>query len=239
MDEDRKTKFEEIKKLIEEGKLKLPYDTPLFNALVSKEFHRSPTDWPDGKFVATDPAFEPPKPLFVKIHHGQMYINKTSDVDIDENVYKQLADSITMQQFDQLRFGTWNAPTEMPIVSTASDEASAPMSTELLLDMMKTLKNADPLLKNGVQQDWVCVIHPGLVSHIGDFYKEHQPTHFVPYNKLDYVLGRRVFIINEAPTDKIEYMPEMTMRMKYFNHFLRELEMRAKRKEKEEDDATD
>lgn len=110
--------------------------------------------------------------------------------------------------------------------STISTEPSqTPLTSEILRNALRDLNNADPLLQKGIQKDWVCVINPALVSHINELYKTYKPTHITSLNKLDYVMGRRVFIINEASLN-IEYMTELMMRLKYPEHFLREAQAR-------------
>lgn len=64
------------------------------------------------------------------------------------------------------------------------------------------------------------MINPALVSRIKELYKTYKPVHYIsPLNELDYIMGRSVHIINEAPLN-IEYMDKPTMYAKYPAHFL-------------------
>jgi hypothetical protein len=82
-----------------------------------------------------------------------------------------------------------------------------------LIEIQEWLTKNDPLLNKGVQKDWVCVVHPRLVQPILDTYSEVSP--FPPYDRLSYALGRRVYVFDTAPDDRIEYMSEFTLRAKY------------------------
>lgn len=94
------------------------------------------------------------------------------------------------------------------------------LTSDLLKRMMEGLPK-DPLLEKGIGKDWVCVINPALVSAIKEEAKKFPQQFMTPLNELDVVMGRRVFIINEAPRT-IEYMDELTMRVKYQEHFKNE-----------------
>ena len=97
------------------------------------------------------------------------------------------------------------------------------LTREILIDIVKGLRERDPLLRDGIQLDWVCVINPAIVSAV----KEAAKQYTTPYSPsldgilwLDLILGRRTFIIEEANWD-VEYMPESVMRSRYADHFKR------------------
>lgn len=116
-----------------------------------------------------------------------------------------------------------NQPQDENPSTFPAESSQTPLTAETLSSALRDLKNADPLLQKGVQKDWVCVLNPALVSHIKELYKTYQPKHFTPFNELDYIMGRPVYIINEASLN-IEYMDYFTMRFKYQAHFERENE---------------
>jgi hypothetical protein len=110
-------------------------------------------------------------------------------------------------------------------MSTVSNEPTKPLTMEALKGAIDMLKKGDPLQQKGIGRDWYCVINPALVSHIMEFEKQNPAPPYV-FNKLDYVMGRRTFIVNEAPLD-IEYMTEEMFRRKYpdvANEYFEQLE---------------
>lgn len=118
---------------------------------------------------------------------------------------------------------------------TLKQQVQEPLTIDRLKSTMANLPK-DPLLEKGIEKDWVCVINPALVSAIKQLLKDTPPAHYVsPLYELDYVMGRRVFIINEAPRN-VEYMPELTMRMKYAEHFQRQLQALSQDDESDSDD---
>jgi hypothetical protein len=113
--------------------------------------------------------------------------------------------------------------------TTASDLPRSPgLTKEILLSALERLKTGDLLQQKGVEKDWVCVINPALVHPLMQHVKELKPLPplalLSAINPLDRVLGRQVFIINEAPLD-VEYMPKLTMYAKYPGHFIRYIEI--------------
>lgn len=108
------------------------------------------------------------------------------------------------------------------------------LTLDILREAIKDLREKDPLLRNGVQPDWVCVVNPAIVSHIQQMAKafRNQNSNVYPMDDLHLVMGRRVFIIEDAPINP-EYMPEEAMRVKYAEHFLRVAEWLAEQKKQE------
>ena len=111
----------------------------------------------------------------------------------------------------------------------------------LLVEMVRDLRERDPLLKRGIERDWVCVINPALVNNIIEYYK-HNPMPFasvpISMGNLHIFMGRRVFIIEDAPITTIEYMPEEAMYNKYHEHFKRVEEWLKSRADTPEDPST-
>lgn len=98
-----------------------------------------------------------------------------------------------------------------------------PLTREHLFEIIKDMRERDPLLRNGVQPDWVCVINPAIVSTVKEIakqYKSPDSPRPVSFNELDQILGRRTFVIEDAPRN-IEYMPMDVMKSRYADYFRR------------------
>jgi hypothetical protein len=102
------------------------------------------------------------------------------------------------------------------------------LTLETLNDAIRLLKE-DPLLKRGIQQDWVCVIHPLIEQKLKEEFKLRQPEQppfgaqppvWLVYDQLRQYTGRKTYVIDAAPQDRVEYMSEETMRSKYNDWFL-------------------
>lgn len=93
----------------------------------------------------------------------------------------------------------------------------------LLLKKAKEIHARDPLLQRGIEKDWVCVVSPSMVYDLTALAPEWV-SHNSEDMKLRQVTGRKTFILNDAPSGSIEYMPESEMRRRYRDELFRTYE---------------
>lgn len=97
------------------------------------------------------------------------------------------------------------------------------INERVFLEGIERLKKGDALEQRGIGRDWVCVIHPALVKAVLDEWRK-LPQHdlFSPTREaeLEAALGRKVFIVEPAPLDRIEWMPQKTMLLRYHDWFV-------------------
>lgn len=137
--------------------------------------------------------------------------------DKDKRWAEALKRSLDKTTRDQLLYGNW---VQGETVSTVSTQPNQSMTIEHLREAIEDLKKGDALQQKGIGKDWVCVINPKLEQPIKELSKQYikVPTYVMAGFELNYIMGRRTFIINEAPLN-VEYMDEKTARFKYPSHF--------------------
>lgn len=107
------------------------------------------------------------------------------------------------------------------------------LNIQTLVEMYNRLAEYNPIRNNDIPEDWICVIHPSMERHILDL-EDSKSLHYTVYlsvaDRLQRIVGRKVFIQNTAPMDKIEYMSLATWASKYANEELAKIEYRQERK---------
>lgn len=92
----------------------------------------------------------------------------------------------------------------------------------------------DPLVHRGIPRDYVCVINPAMMANLleisrqvwGEGFKVDAALIPEPL-QLEIVLGRAVWVFDEAPLDAIEFMDQAELRARYPAAMRREDEARA------------
>ncbi len=79
------------------------------------------------------------------------------------------------------------------------------LTLEALNNAIQLLKE-NPLLKRGIKPDWVCVLHPQM---------ERLLLQEFPDQPLERLTGRRTYMIEAAPVDRMEYMTYEMMVTRY------------------------
>lgn len=238
MADDKQPAFDYIKKLIEEGKIKIPDNKTLFDTLfANRDKTRKPVFLVPKPIVGADPEFPESPPLVLYFtKEGYASIEGVSSLFVEEikEVERDIWNKMDAKMKADYLFGV--RPEELPMVTTTASSKPLPsLNLDTLKEMIKDLQDCDPLLKNGIQKDWVCVIRPRMVPMVQDFLKKHPYIQTLsPQGELNTYFGRSTYIINEATQD-VDYMPKGEMYAKYAEHFLRELEaMKRMQKEDEE-----
>jgi hypothetical protein len=103
------------------------------------------------------------------------------------------------------------------------------ISSNDMIDALKAIhakmQAQDPLLKRGIERDWVCVMHPEMADWV-----MRQATDTLPsdvWRGMTSVTGRKTFIIESAPRGVVEYMPEPVMKDRYAAYFKWQAEVLA------------
>lgn len=96
---------------------------------------------------------------------------------------------------------------------------------ESLRRKIKAIQAEDPLLKRGIQADWVCVIHPALIPVLREVVGMTETKLTAdPFQHLEMLTGRKTYVMNSAPQASMEYMsPEVFQRL-YHDELLRQSE---------------
>lgn len=103
------------------------------------------------------------------------------------------------------------------------------LTATILTDMLQALESRDPLLQRGIDKDWVCVIHPQTAQALTRNSVEPTGT-----GQLSQMTGRETYIIDDAPQTAVEFMPRLTMYIRYARWFAAEAELAAQRKAESE-----
>jgi len=114
------------------------------------------------------------------------------------------------------------------------------LTLDTIKKMLEQMNKPDALEEKGIPKDWVCVLHPRLEYALKDHYKLNDlpPNSMIGflYNSVQHITGRKTFIISSAPQDKVEYMPELTMHIKYADYFISLAELRKMSEDESEID---
>ncbi len=82
-----------------------------------------------------------------------------------------------------------------------------------IIQKMRDHEKNDPLLKRGIEKDWVCVLHPQLYHLLMDHFRaqkiEDQLGMLSHMFSIEQVTGRKTYIEPAAPNDSIQYMTEI------------------------------
>lgn len=95
------------------------------------------------------------------------------------------------------------------------------ISSNDMIEALKTIHSNmaanDPLLKRGIERDWVCVLHPEMADWMmRELERELPPS---AWRDMTSVTGRKTYIIEDAPRGVVEYMPEPVMKERYAAYF--------------------
>lgn len=113
------------------------------------------------------------------------------------------------------------------------------LTIDHLRQAMEFMRKPDALEQQGIPKDWVCVLHPRLYGALRDHFKvkdiDNNTMIGMLYNPIERITGRKTFIINSAPDDRVEYMPEETMNLKYAEYFISLAKLRLMEENESED----
>jgi hypothetical protein len=95
------------------------------------------------------------------------------------------------------------------------------MTANDMIDHLRKLtaemRAKDPLLQRGIEQDWVCVVHPEVYEWLKEQFKPYaNDAAILPEQpRLPEMMGRRVYVEPEASRENVEFMPYLTYLAKY------------------------